>query len=340
MSAIATIDLAEKTASKLKSLLHSAGYSDLLLFPSPAELFEKLNETRPSIEKAFAPDLIILDIRPGKGLSSCRELAAGELTNAIPILGITEDTHHDFLEKFFNAGLTDFVTAPLKKPVLLARVANTLRITVEARKRRAQERLLIETKEALLDRDYKILQLQQRIEEADREFQRISTMDGLTGISNRRGFDEFLDIEWSRAIRESMPLTLLIVDIDHFKPYNDAHGHLMGDECLIKVANSLQDTLNRSTDIIARHGGEEFAALLPNTEINGALTVAEKMRESVIKLQIPHDKSKVCKYLTVSIGAASHSPKRNSKFRCFFAAADEALYDAKRSGRNLVKAAD
>jgi len=220
------------------------------------------------------------------------------------------------------------------------RVSTMLKLRIETVKNKDLTEKLFHARESVLHREYRVYQLQQELDDARKELRMISTMDGLTGITNRQGFDEFADIEWKRAIRESIALSLLLVDIDYFKRYNDNYGHQQGDKCLIKVAHALSDSLNRPTDLVARYGGEEFVVLLPNTESEGAVLVAEKLLDKIMNLKIPHESSDVSEYVTISIGVATSMPERTSKYRCFFALADEAMYKAKDSGRNTVKTAE
>jgi diguanylate cyclase (GGDEF)-like protein len=175
------------------------------------------------------------------------------------------------------------------------------------------------------------------LEEAKREMEILASLDGLTGVANRRFFDERLEEEWKRASRAESHISLLIADIDYFKSYNDANGHLAGDECLKKVAKTLWESVRRPSDLLARYGGEEFAALLPNTEIGGALRLAETMNSRIQAMSVIHPDSRAGNRLTVSIGVASMVPQRNSSQLDLIKAADDALYKAKREGRNCVR---
>ena len=172
-----------------------------------------------------------------------------------------------------------------------------------------------------------------RIEE---KFKSLSTIDGLTGIANRRFFEERLGYEWGRATRDARPLSLIICDIDYFKLYNDNYGHLNGDICLKKVAEALRDTLKRPGDLVARYGGEEFAVILPETDLEGASLVAEKLRAGVEALGIEHERSEASNYLTISLGVATAVPSADITASKLMDLADQALYQAKREGRNRV----
>ncbi len=161
--------------------------------------------------------------------------------------------------------------------------------------------------------------------------------DGLTGIANRRHFDVAIEKETRRAMRTSSPLSLLMIDIDHFKDYNDHYGHQQGDGCLIRVAAELAAMLQRPTDLLARYGGEEFAAILPDTDAAQALRMAEAIREHVAGLRIPHAKTgNEVKHITISIGIATQHPQQQPTISALIGDADRALYLAKGAGRNRV----
>lgn len=164
--------------------------------------------------------------------------------------------------------------------------------------------------------------------------QQLATSDGLTGIANRRSFDEKIDLEWSRAQRQTGPLSLIMVDVDYFKRYNDHYGHQGGDECLKAVSAILQGQALRAADMTARYGGEEFAVILPNTDLEGARKVAERIRSETEALALPHANSDVAPWVTLSLGVACLTPTLGSQSRALIALADQALYLAKESGRN------
>ena len=170
--------------------------------------------------------------------------------------------------------------------------------------------------------------------QAQDELQRQATRDGLTGVANRRSFDDTLNNEWRRASRESRALSLLMIDVDFFKRYNDAYGHQGGDECLRRVAAAMSGVVKRTSDAVARYGGEEFAILLPATEPGGALIVAERIREAVEALKLPHSGSEVAGHVTVSIGVASVLASNAGVPASLISEADAALYRAKHEGRN------
>ncbi len=178
------------------------------------------------------------------------------------------------------------------------------------------------------------------LERLNQELQRLTATDGLTGVANRRRFDEALEHEWRRAIRANAPLACIMIDIDHFKAFNDRYGHLQGDACLRQIAHALVSTVRRAGDIVARYGGEEFAVVLPATTLVGAKLVAEQLRTDVVKLKIQHDASATGPHVTISLGVASTVPRQGVAPATLVAAADRALYQAKRSGRNCVELAN
>ncbi len=168
------------------------------------------------------------------------------------------------------------------------------------------------------------------------EVNRMATLDALTQIANRRRFDEHLECQWKQMAQERSPLALLLCDIDHFKQFNDAYGHLTGDDCLQQVAAVLNQCVNRPSDLVARFGGEEFAVILPKTDLNGAIRVAERMQSEVAKLQIPHVASLVSSYVTLSIGIACLVPSLFISSDELIRLSDRQLYLAKQLGRNQI----
>jgi diguanylate cyclase (GGDEF)-like protein len=219
---------------------------------------------------------------------------------------ITGLDDQESVDRAFAVGATDYVTKPIHLAVLRQRV-----------------RRLIQQS-----------QLYQQLEIANRELHRLATLDGLTGVANRRRFDEYLDAEWRHLAREKLPLSLILCDIDFFKRYNDTYGHQAGDACLSRVADALRFCAKRSVDLVARYGGEEFAVIMPNTTLIGASQVAEEIWAVVNALEIKHAQSAVSDHVTLSSGIACINPALNLSPTILIAAADAALYKAKAAGRN------
>jgi diguanylate cyclase (GGDEF)-like protein/PAS domain S-box-containing protein len=178
------------------------------------------------------------------------------------------------------------------------------------------------------------IRTEEALKEANEKLKIISMIDGLTQIANRRKFDEYIESEWLRHFRNQTQLSMIICDIDFFKFYNDTYGHQAGDECLQKVALTIQKNVYRSSDLIARYGGEEFGAILPETDFTSAKIIAERIRNAVKKLEIEHTTSKAAPYITLSFGFSTITPGPDNSFHGLVALADQALYEAKENGRN------
>lgn len=179
---------------------------------------------------------------------------------------------------------------------------------------------------------------EEELSRAFRLVENLAMVDGLTGVANRRRYDEKMDREWRRAMRDGSLLSLLMIDVDHFKSYNDIYGHVLGDRCLRQVAVTAQEVIHRSSDLFARYGGEEFVAVLPNTDREGALLVAEQIRRAVEELRLPHS-GNPHGFVTVSVGCATQTLGHNSPSTVLVEAADQALYLAKSNGRNRTEVA-
>jgi diguanylate cyclase (GGDEF)-like protein len=249
------------------------------------------------------PDIIILDIMMPEmdGFEVCRRLKQMPETSSIPIIFATAMTDNTDEAKGFEIGAVDYISKPIVAPVVVARVKNHLQLKQY--------------------RDH---------------LENIAFIDGLTGIPNRRSFDQHIRAEWQRGVRSASELSLLLIDIDHFKQYNDTYGHQAGDACLAVVAKALSSSVHRPGDLVARYGGEEFVCILPATNIEGASAIGTTLREAVNYLKIPHKSSSVCNHVTISIGGASIMPDQSSDIGDLIGAADAMLYKAKSEGRDRV----
>ena len=251
------------------------------------------------------PDLILLDVvMPGMdGIEVCRRLKSNPALADIPVIFVTAHSEPADEVAALAAGGVDFIAKPVNPVVVRARVKTHLTL-------KAQTDLL----------------------------HSMVFIDGLTGVANRRRFDEVLQIEWHRCRRSSKPLTLLMLDIDHFKRYNDHYGHQAGDACLQQVAAVLKAAMQRACDLVARYGGEEFVCLLPGCDQAPALAKAQALQAALAAQGIAHEASPTAAWVTLSIGVAVAQPQAGGSPAALVAAADAALYSAKHRGRNCISA--
>ncbi len=256
------------------------------------------------------PDLIMLDIMMPTmdGYAVCQRLKEDICTRDIPIIFLSSKMEEEDEIHGLEMGAVDFITKPIRPHIINARIKIHLAM-------RAAHLQLLALNKALAD---------------------LATVDGLTGIPNRRRFDEYLMQEWNRALREQTPLSLILSDIDYFKAFNDHYGHVAGDECLRKVAQTLAQSTVRITDLTARYGGEEFSCILPNTDTVGLIKFGNQLRESIHALRIPHAYSSVAPYITISLGGTTMIPDRETSPLLLIGQADEQLYKAKDGGRNRL----
>ncbi|NUU38966.1 PleD family two-component system response regulator [Pseudomonas sp. C2B4] len=270
------------------------------------------------------PTVILQDlVMPGlDGLSLVREYRNHPATRDIPIIVLSTKEDPLIKSAAFAAGANDYLVKLPDNIELVARIRYHSRSYMTLLQRDAAYRALRVSQQQLLDTNLVL--------------QRLMNSDGLTGLSNRRHFDEYMELEWRRSLREQSQLSLLMIDVDYFKAYNDTFGHLEGDEALRKVAAAIRDASARPSDLPARYGGEEFALVLPNTSQGGARLVAEKLRMTVEDLKIPHSSPSEGSNLTISIGLSTITPTAGSHCRELISAADKGLYLAKNNGRNQV----
>lgn len=270
------------------------------------------------------PTVILQDlVMPGlDGLNLVREYRNHPATRDIPIIVLSTKDDPLIKSAAFAAGANDYLVKLPDNIELVARIRYHSRSYMMLLQRDAAYRALRVSQQQLLDTNLVL--------------QRLMHSDGLTGLSNRRHFDEYLELEWRRAMRDQTQLSLLMIDVDYFKAYNDNFGHLEGDEALRKVATAIREACSRPSDLPARYGGEEFALVLPGTSPGGARLMAEKLRQSVLALKIPHGIPDGGESLTVSIGVSTLTPQQGGDCRQLISAADKGLYIAKHNGRNRV----
>ncbi len=270
------------------------------------------------------PTVILQDlVMPGvDGLSLLAEYRKVPALRDVPIIVLSTKEEPTVKSAAFSAGANDYLVKLPDAIELVARIRYHSRSYIALQQRDEAYRALRESQQQLL--------------ETNLVLQRLMNSDGLTGLSNRRHFDEYLDMEWRRALREQSELSLLMIDVDHFKSFNDNFGHVAGDDALRRVADAIRGACSRSTDLAARYGGEEFAMVLPGTAAGGARLLAEKVRRSIEALAILHDVPAPGSRLSVSIGVGTLTPKAGQASLVLVDMADQGLYQAKHNGRNQV----
>lgn len=262
--------------------------------------------------------LIISDMNMDRmdGIELIRILRKNEQNKDIPIIVLTVNHEVSVALEAINSGADDYL---LKDENIQETLLYSIQGVMEKHELKKQNMALME-----------------ELEKKNRELEKIAFIDGLTGIPNRRYFDDKLREEWNRALISSLPFSMIMIDIDYFKNYNDTCGHLEGDSCLKEVAEALKDAAARSLDFIARYGGEEFIAIFPGSDEEGSKKIAEAMQRNLADRKIPHPASAVSDVITVSIGYGTTYPAEGALPEDFVESVDKALYRAKEEGRNRI----
>ena len=289
-------------------------------------LYHYCNDGSVALETAarLAPTVILQDlVMPGvDGLALVAQYHAHPGTRDIPVIVLSSKDDPTVKSECFAAEVSDYLVKLPDRIELIARIRHHHRAYLNLRQRDAAYRALSESQHKLIEMNLVL--------------QRLSHVDGLTGISNRRYLDEYLEMEWRRSARELGEFALLMIDVDYFKAYNDAFGHLAGDEVLRRVAHAVRDCLHRPADLAARFGGEEFVVVLPGTGADGARVVGERIRARVRELALAHDAPGAGPVVTASVGGAAVMPVRGMQATGLLAVADQAMYTAKHAGKDRV----
>ncbi len=324
---IIVVEPIDHDRQRMLQLMQQWGYSQLLSCASIDEAQQLLGLEQNSLKTVFGLELMIVDISQADSFAAFVDhLRATLYYQDIPILAVADGARGEKMALAFAFGATDFVSKPLEDYELRARVRSCLRLKHEVDRRKARERELIEATNQLGD--------------LNQILSKMSLLDSLTGIPNRRCFDESLEQEWKRAYRNGGHLTLVLCDIDYFKQYNDTYGHQRGDHCLQRIAQTLKQSLKRPGDMVARYGGEEFGIILPHTSAVQAATIANQVRIAIKDLAIDHAGSQVAPFVTISMGIASCEPALTRQTReTLLERADQALYAAKQHGRDQFQIA-
>lgn len=319
-SRVMLVDDQAIVAEALRRMLAGEADIDYHYCSDPTRAIDEAIIFKPTV---ILQDLVMPDV---DGLMLLKFFRANPLVNSVPIVVLSTKEDAKTKSEAFEFGATDYL---VKFPDRIEVIA---RIRAHSRSFMAQQQR---------DEAYRALsELQRELESKNSELERLSSLDGLTGIANRRVFDEFIKKEWLRAARDHRSISLIMIDIDHFKKFNDGYGHQGGDDCLRKVANALVATVKRPSDLVARYGGEEFGVVMPDTDREGAANIAEALREAIDSMNIPHEFSTTSDHVTISLGVATMPPSGVTAPEELISRADEALYLAKESGRNRFQLAE
>lgn len=285
---------------ELRSLWH---YIETLRHEYHLHIFHSVQALEQMVKSDELPDLILIDVQTvgDKTLGLCEQLKREERTRAIPLVMVVDHISVDEEVRAYQIGVADYMKRDRASEVFKARIDMLLQLKL--------------TRDAL---------------------DQAARLDSLTQIYNRREFDRALEMEWRRSVRSRSELSLLMVDIDYFKKYNDRYGHLAGDGCIRMLAQTMKDSTDRVGDLVCRYGGEEFAVLLPDTKAKGAYQVARNIQRKITALNIPHDASDVADHVTVSIGCNTMIPAQGGDPLALIGGADERLYKAKHAGRDCI----
>ncbi|MBI3795007.1 MAG: response regulator [Nitrospinae bacterium] len=328
---VMVVDDSKTTRHIFKYFLEKNGYR-VYTYKDGREAVEALGNVE--------PDIVVTDCyMPGlDGFGVIRHMRQDRRWAKTPAIMVTSSTSKTDVIKAFAEGASDYITKPFDESEVIARINLHLSNRKLVRNLEAEQNKLRDTLDHLHKANATLEKLAHDLEEANTRLEALSQADGLTGLANRRHFDGRLANEWNRATRERLPLSLIMMDIDHFKKYNDGYGHLAGDDCIRKVADCIKRVASRSSDMPARYGGEEFAVILSNTDEAGAGKVAEQIRRGVEELNLTHEYSPTLPVATLSLGHATVFPPAGAGPEGLIKMADAALYASKKDGRNRVSA--
>ncbi len=313
------VDADPDSRSALQTILTEARQWNIVAVATAEEAMRAMD--------AGGVQLVLADLMaPGMdGLELCRQISARPEFSRVPLVMTISPENRETVNRIYEAGACDYIMRPLHLDEVVARVGAVLRNREHIDQRAENERqLVVENR---------------KLAETNQSLQRQSLVDPLTDVANRRSFDETLERVWRGGARHDFPVSLIMIDIDFFKLFNDELGHPAGDACLRRVASGLAGALKRADDFLARYGGEEFVVILARTDLEGAAVVAERLRRSIENLGIFHPASPAGPSVTISQGVACQMPAAWLTAASVVAAADQALYEAKRLGRNRCQLA-
>lgn len=312
--AVLLIDDQPLIGEAVRRMLDGEPGIDFRYCANPLDALAVAREGRPTV---ILQDLVMPTV---SGLELVRQYRSDPILKDVPIIVLSTKEEAAVKSEAFSLGANDYLVKLPDRIELIARLRYHSVAYLSQIQRDEAYRALHKSQEELL--------------EMNRELQRLTNVDGLTGLSNRRYFDEYFATEWRQAVREGTPISVLVIDVDHFKQYNDNYGHLAGDEVLKSVAQAVQATFRRPRDLAVRLGGEEFAVVLPQTPASDAIGLANKTVQAVAALGVPHRASSAAGHVTISVGAATCVPTLDKQPLSLVETADKAMYEAKQAGRN------
>jgi diguanylate cyclase (GGDEF)-like protein len=308
----------------LVNILKKNGFSSITTATSAKQALSQMGIVCATSYPHNLPDIILMNlILPEMdGIEACQHIKNTPTLRDLPIIIMTSTDRDDLIRKAFQAGATDFVSTPIREVELISRIETAYRLKQEMDRRIAREK--------------ELMRVMLELDKVNKRLKELSFVDGLTGVYNRRFFEETLNEEWQHAIRHQFPLSLILLDIDYFKRYNDYYGHFLGDECLKQVAQAIKGSVHREGDIVARYGGEEFVVVLPKSSEEVASKIAHRLQLNIHGLHIAHADSDAHPTVTISVGYSTLVPQVGMDTGQLISEADKALYQAKRQGRNQV----
>ena len=316
VSKILIVDDVEANLIALKAILKSAN-AEVIAAESGNQALKIM------LEKQI--DIVLLDVQMPNmnGFEVAELMRSNSRTRDIPIIFVTAiNKEEKYIFRGYELGAVDYIYKPVNNEILKSKVNVFIRLNEQKR--------IIEAKTQALKEKVELLEI------AEKKLSQLARIDDLTGVLNRRGFEEEFHREWTRSVLYRSDFSVIMIDIDDFKKYNDAYGHVEGDKCLIQVAKTIEKSLRRPFDTVARYGGEEFVAFLPETNEQGALLVAENIRQSIEALQIENQDAKGWNYVSASLGVVTTVPRVGQEKEKLIHRADQALYLAKNNGKNQV----
>ena len=320
---VLVVDDSKADINLIRTVLSTSGFKDVTEASSAQKAYEILGINGSAPSEATV-DLILLDVNMPvtNGIEVCTTIRSYDMFADIPIIIITASGETETLQLAFEVGASDYIKKPFTSVELISRIRSNWKLKQKI--------------DQLKVRHVELTELTRQLEQANKDLQRLTFVDGLTGIPNRPSFEKYFNREWARLLRDQKPLSLLLVDIDHFKAYNDKYGYLVADEALKRVAKMLDGVGKRPGDHLARFSGNQFSITISGSLAEHVAKLAEEARDSIESLKLPHQLSNVSDFMTVTIGGKTIVPDSNSTPYGLIKAADKALVTAKKEGRNRV----